>query len=41
MSAGLVELTLVFGSVLVFAVWQLVSVRRLIRKDRIDEDERS
>jgi cytoskeletal protein RodZ len=31
---GLVELVLVFGLVLGFGIWQLVSVRREIRRDR-------
>lgn len=30
----LVELVLVFGGVLAFAVWQLVSVNRELRRDR-------
>lgn len=30
----LVEMVLVFGGVLGFAVWQLVSVRRELRRDR-------
>ena len=30
----LVEMVLVFGGVLLFAVWQLVSVRRELRRDR-------
>lgn len=30
---GLVELLLVLGSVLGFGIWQLVSVRRSIRRD--------
>ena len=33
-TAKLVELVLVFGGVLGFAVWQLVSVRRELRRDR-------
>lgn len=30
----LVELVLVFGGVLAFAIWQLVSVNRELRRDR-------
>jgi len=30
----LVELVLVFGGVIGFAVWQLISVRRSLRRDR-------
>jgi hypothetical protein len=33
-TAKLVEMVLVFGGVLGFAVWQLVSVRRELRRDR-------
>lgn len=31
---GLIEMLLVFGIVLGLAVWQLVSVRRAMRRDR-------
>ncbi len=30
----LIELVLVFGGVLAFAIWQLVSVNRELRRDR-------
>ena len=30
---GLIEMLLVFGVVLAFAVWELISVRRSIRSD--------
>jgi hypothetical protein len=32
--AGVVEILLVFGGALGFGIWQLVSVRREIRRDR-------
>jgi hypothetical protein len=32
--AGVVEIVLVFGVALAFGVWQLVSVRREIRRDK-------
>lgn len=33
-TAKLVEMVLVFGGVLGFAVWQLLAVRRELRRDR-------
>jgi hypothetical protein len=39
--AGLIELALVFGAVLGFAVWQLVSVRRAIRRAKVEDDDTS
>ena len=41
MLAGLIELALVFGSVLAFGVWQLVSVRRAMRQDEDAEPPRA
>jgi hypothetical protein len=35
-SYGVIELALVFGAVLALAVWELISVRRAIRRDRTD-----
>lgn len=37
---GLVELLLVFGGVLGWAVWELLSVRRALKKDRKDREAR-
>lgn len=41
---GLIEMLMVFGVVLAFAIWELVSVRRSIKADearRRDESSRS
>lgn len=38
--AGLMEMGLVFGSLLVFLIWELVSLRRSQRKDAEDEKAR-
>ena len=43
---GLIELGLVFGSVLALAVWELIRVRRELRRDRdraerVVEDDRT
>lgn len=38
--AGLIEMGLVFGSLLVFLVWELVSLRRSQRKDAEEERRR-
>ena len=37
---GLIELLLVFGAVIGFAVWQFVSVRRLLKRPPDEKDER-
>lgn len=42
LSYGLIEMLLVFGVVLAFAVWELVSVRRSMKADKARQrDERS
>jgi hypothetical protein len=40
-SAGLVEMSLVFGSVLTFLIWELVSLHRMKQRDarRAEEEE--
>ena len=38
--AGLIEMGLVFGSLLVFLVWELVSLRRSQRRDADDVERR-
>lgn len=38
--AGLIEMGLVFGSLLVFLIWELVSLRRSQRKDAEQEGRR-
>jgi hypothetical protein len=38
MDAALIELLLVFGAALGLAVWQLISVRRELRRDHKRDD---
>jgi hypothetical protein len=41
MSFGIIELALVFGAALGLGIWQLVSIRRELRRDRKNDQKTS